>query len=244
MTHQLHGAIYEVALLFPAFLMIFTFRGFFRALFARIAGDNTAWHEGFLTFNPLAHVDLYGMLIMLLVLFFIQGFFPGPGSFMLFAVLLSIVGVHWTISVPVEENNFKNYKLGVILTTFAGAFGCFVLAFLMMLISRFFPLGIFPEYAADSFKNLLAVVTHYSIFFGVLGMLPFPPFDAAAVLPFILPESMHDVIAWLEEYSFFIFLFLFLTPGVREIFFYFLNVLHMHIYAIFLGIIFLIGKLV
>ena len=35
----------EVAVLFPAFLIIFTFRGFFTALVAKLMGDSTAYDE-------------------------------------------------------------------------------------------------------------------------------------------------------------------------------------------------------
>ena len=50
-------------------------------------------------------------------------------------------------------------------------------------------------------------------------MIPIPPFDGGTLLPYILPSHFYDVIGWLEDHSLFILLFLFLVPGVRDVFF-------------------------
>lgn len=217
--HHVSESINFIALLFPAFLMVFTFRGFFRALAARWAGDETAYNEGFLTLNPLAHVDLYGMIIVLFVLFFIGGIFPGPATRPLLFVMLILVGVRWSIPVPIDESNFKNYKLGVLSTTLAGPMGCFMLAFLGLLAIHIFPTTMFPDYVFLTILKVFSLMADLAIFWGVIDLLPLPPFDGSRLLPFIFPPSMHDVLAWLEEYSLFIFLFLFFVPGVSDYFF-------------------------
>ena len=76
-------------------------------------GDDTAWHEGRVTLNPLNHIDLVGTVIFpLICIFLLQGVF-------LFG---------WAKPVPVNVNRFKNPRLDDFLTTFAGPFSNLLIA--------------------------------------------------------------------------------------------------------------------
>ncbi|MGL5327760.1 MAG: site-2 protease family protein, partial [Peptostreptococcaceae bacterium] len=61
---------------------------FGHALSAYMLGDNTAKSYGRLTLNPAKHIDPIGLIAMMLV------------------------RVGWAKPVPVNPNNFKNYKWG------------------------------------------------------------------------------------------------------------------------------------
>ncbi len=228
----------ELVILFPAFVLVFTARGFFKTLTANLMGDDTAKRSGFLTFNPLVHIDLFGLLIVLFVLFFLGGIFFGalPRAFLF--ILLILAGARWAIPVPIEEQNFRNYKLGVILTTLAGSVGNFFVALIFLYILSYFPFALFPQYVFISLIEIFNAIIDMSIFFGVLNLIPIPPFDGGRLLQFILPVFLHNVISWLEEYSLYILLALFFLPGVSNIFFKFLYILSMLIKQFLLFLVF------
>ena len=70
-------------------------------------GDTTARRAGRLTLNPMKHIDLVG-LVMLVTLHF-----------------------GWAKPVPVNMRNFRRPKLGMALTALAGPLGTGLLALLM-----------------------------------------------------------------------------------------------------------------
>ncbi len=237
-TNQLLGLLSELSILFPAFLLVFTCRGFFKALIAKLMGDDTAQQEGFLTLNPLAHINFFGLSVMLLLVFFIGGLFLGvfPRHFLF--IFLILLGARWTIPVPIVETNFKNYSLGVILTTLAGSFGNFILALVFLYILKYFPFQLIPQYAFITLVGIFNAIIELAIFFGVLDLVPIPPFDGGRLLEFILPSSWHYIITWLKEYSFYILLILFFLPGINTIFFKFLFILSIFIKKCLLFLVF------
>ena len=82
-------------------------------------GDNTAKNEGRLTLNPIKHIDIMGLLAM--IIFKFGGAKP----------------------VPVNMNNFKNPKSGMAITALAGPVSNLLLAALVLLVYGFVytPLG-------------------------------------------------------------------------------------------------------
>src|SRR4051812_19446859 len=109
----------DVAILFPAFLIVFSFRGFFKSWVAKIQGDETPADMGFLTLNPLAHVDVFGLLLVLGFLFVLGGLFPGTFSRAILFIFLIAIGARWTYPVPINELNFRKRVRGAVLTTLA-----------------------------------------------------------------------------------------------------------------------------
>ena len=48
-----------------SYMILVTLVGYFRALVAKLMGDDTAEHQGFLTLNPGVHVDLFGLILLI-----------------------------------------------------------------------------------------------------------------------------------------------------------------------------------
>lgn len=209
----------DVAILFPAFLIVFTFRGFARALVAKWMGDDTAYEQGFVTLNPLAHVDVFGLSIILLVIFLLGGLFGATLPRAMLLILLIFMGIRWTFPIPVEEKNFKSLKRGAILTILAGPLGGFVVAFIFLYLRKYIPYDLMPIYAVKSIIEICEMVIDLAVFFGVLDLLPIPPFDGGKLLRFFLPYSKRGFLDWLEEYSLYIMLALFFLPVVSDVFF-------------------------
>ena len=69
---------------------------FGHAYSAHLLGDDTAKMYGRMTLNPAKHLDIMGLIAML------------------------IVHIGWAKPVPVNPNNFKNYKVGNVIVSLAG----------------------------------------------------------------------------------------------------------------------------
>ncbi|MEI6040275.1 MAG: site-2 protease family protein [Candidatus Berkelbacteria bacterium] len=86
------------------------------AYMAHLLGDDTAKHMGRLTLNPLAHLDLWGSILML------------------------VAGFGWGKPVMVNPLHFENPKLDNITVALAGPVSNFLLACLLGLLIRFIPM--------------------------------------------------------------------------------------------------------
>ncbi len=235
---QLLSALSEVVILLPVFLIIFTWRGFIQALFAKLMGDTTPEEDGFLTLNPTAHIDLLGLLTILGVFFIISAFFTGAIPRTVLLMMLVIMGVRWTHPVHVDETRFTHYRLGGIVTSLAGPIGNLFLAFISVGILKLLLQMTLAQYALISLLEILKNLISIAIFFGVIDLIPLPPFDGGKILRFALPYKMQHIVQWLEEYSFFIMLVLFFAPGVSSIFFGGLHVVSTIIKSFFFSIFF------
>jgi len=223
MSAQFADLVRDVAILFPAFLFVFTFRGFFKAWVAKIMGDKTAYVTGFLTLNPVAHVDVFGLLIILLGLFLIGGMLPGLLPRALLFLMLIALGVRWTFPIPINERNFSNRRRGMIVTTLAGPAGNFFLALIFLYLRIYLPFHLLSFNVAIPLAQVCSAVTEMAIYFGVIDLIPIPPFDGGYLLAYLAPPSFQDTVRILEQYSLFILLSLFLLPGVSDLFFGFLS---------------------
>ncbi|MCK4265463.1 site-2 protease family protein [Candidatus Babeliales bacterium] len=213
MNNTLLAALNIAAIFLPSLILVLTFRGFFRALIAKLLGDRTAYNEGFMTLNPVAHIDLFGLLLIIFVLLIIGGLLPGFAHALLLIALI-FMGVRWSYEVPIDTSNFKHKKGGLVLISLAGFIGNCVLALLFMYIRKYFPFGKLPFHAIDPIASLFVAVVDLSIFFGVFNLLPIPPFDGSILLSSLLKPSSYNILHKLEEYSLYILMFLFLFGGV------------------------------
>jgi len=220
MSHHLMASLRDVSILFPSFLAVFTFRGFAKSLVAKIMGDDTSSKNGFLTLNPLAHVDIIGLSIILALVFFLGSMFPGEMHRSVLIILLIFMGVKWTKTVPFDVRKFKNIKSGTILTMLASSIGSIFVALIFLYLQKYLPVNAISIGAYKTFISIFSMIIDVSVFFCVLDLLPIPPFDGAKVLQFLLPYSKQGIITWLEQNSFIIVFVLFFVPIVSDIFFF------------------------
>lgn len=164
-------------------------------------GDPTARHAGRLTLNPIAHIDIWGTILMPIVLLIFSG-----GSF-LFA---------YAKPVPYNPYNLSNQKWGPALVGLAGPAANFSVAVVFGLLVRFLE--------PSSFTSLLAIIAYANILLMVFNLVPIPPLDGSKVLFALLPDSMENLKINLERYGFIILLififyfFSWITPVMSWIF--------------------------
>lgn len=150
-------------------------------------GDPTAKYSGRLTLNPLRHLDMFGSIILPLLLFI-------SGSPFLFG---------WAKPVPVNPNNFSDKKYGDIKVSVAGPLSNFALAIVFGLMIRFMP-GLSYIYAPIVFIN---------IWLGIFNLIPIPPLDGSWILFNFFPASMRGAEVFLRQYGFIILFFLIIFGG-------------------------------
>ena len=144
-------------------------------------GDPTAKNAGRLTFNPLAHADPVGTIMLPILLM----------------VVRSPVIFGWAKPVPVNPRNFRNPRLGMFLTSLAGPAANFLLAIIFAVI---FKAGHFPQHSL--IWNFLLMGILISLVLGVFNLLPIPPLDGANILFSILPSRMYKYFVMVERYGF------------------------------------------
>lgn len=142
-------------------------------------GDNTAKLKGRLTMNPLAHVDPFGALMVLLV------------------------GFGYAKPVPVNIGRFKRGKRKqyMALTAFAGPVSNLIMAtiftfFYCMIYYKFLHLGESIVYVA----LFLSVAAQINISLAVFNLLPIPPLDGSRILNAVLPDRIYFKLMQYERY--------------------------------------------
>jgi Zn-dependent protease len=149
-------------------------------------GDPTAKSFGRLTLNPLAHIDLFGTVILPLLMFLFTGW--------VFA---------YAKPVPYNPLLLKDQRWDPVKIALSGPASNFILAIAMGLLFRLMPLSIFGS------------VLHYfvtaNVILGTFNMMPIPPLDGSKLLFALLPSSLEQLRITLERFGFVILLaFLFL----------------------------------
>lgn len=171
-------------LAFPGRILAISAHEFAHAWMADRCGDPTARMYGRLTLNPLRHLDLVGTLMMLLL------------------------GFGWARPVPVNPNNFRNYRRDDLKVSLAGItmnLILFVLGFIAVSImaviaimktgqADFFELARYavnlnPEFISAMLGvvpgyiyQMLVYFVYVNISLAIFNLLPIPPLDGYHVL--------------------------------------------------------------
>jgi len=162
-----------------AIIIAITVHEFSHAAAAYYLGDPTAKNEGRLTLNPLAHLDLWGTLLL---------FFAGFG---------------WGKPVPFNPYNLRSPRYAPAFISLAGPLANLLMVVLFALLLKFiYPvLGLGEENALFQFLYFLIVINALLM---VFNLLPVPPLDGSKLLFAVLPPSLTRVKLFLEQYGFFI----------------------------------------
>lgn len=216
----------------PGFILFLCFRGLCQAWTSRKLGDPTAYLQGYMTMNPTKHINLIGLLFLL------------------------IFGFGFSNPVPVNTRNFKNIKrdnafqilsspVSGILLMFISALAFYVMWFvgykldlIHLTTGLLFDtetctmvnvIGRFRYYILNVYNNpysilsrcavygtgavmynailcILARTVTISVFLSVFFMLPLPGFDGYKLIANFLPYKAYSTLYKIEKYSMFIFI--------------------------------------
>ena len=163
-------------------------------------GDNTAYHMGRVTFNPIKHIDPFGTIILPGMLLIISG---GTATF------------GYAKPVPVNFWNLRRWRRDTVLVATAGPASNLILAFLSALLFHAIPM--FPEYIQSWVRATLFASMVINLILFVFNMLPLLPLDGGRIMVAILPSPLGQLFARLERVGFAIILAtLFVLPWLGE----------------------------
>lgn len=162
-------------------------------------GDSTAARMGRLTLNPIAHIDLFGTIILPLLLIVARAPF-------LFG---------YAKPVPVNFHNLGRPKRDMVWVALAGPATNILLAVGSILIMKhLLPL----DMPRDSFLAPLGYMMEASVAINVVlavfNAFPIPPLDGGRVMVGLLPEPYSSMLARVEPYGFLIILVLLMTDAL------------------------------
>jgi Zn-dependent protease len=180
---------------FPILIAI-TFHEVSHGYVAYKLGDPTAKMLGRLTLNPIAHIDIFGTILLPLMLVVATN-----GQF--------VFG--YAKPVPINPMNFKNPRQGMAVSAAAGPLTNIVLAFFSVLILKLVvvPLAsVMPVSVTETVLRPIALIFKASVEMNVVlaafNMIPIPPLDGGRVLAGLLPSRQAISLNKIEPFGFII----------------------------------------
>ncbi len=217
-----------LALVALPLLLAITLHEVAHAYVANRCGDNTAAMMGRLSFNPLKHIDLFGTILLPASLLLLSHYAGGPPL---------VFG--WAKPVPINPNNFKQWRRDQALVAAAGPASNILMSFLWALIMKcvmlFAPAQ--PSGAETDILVFLVLAAQYGIIinlvFAVLNMIPLPPLDGARIVAALLRGRAAYYYAQIEPYGMWILLAALLLGLLGKVLFPIVALLRAMIYGIF-----------
>lgn len=180
---------------------------------AHLRGDDTARILGRLTLNPVAHIDIFGTIILPIAFYTMTGF--------LFA---------YAKPVPVNFGNLRNPRKDMILVAAAGPLTNVALAILSSLALK--SLGMLSPGSLVAFHanvggntavspGVFMLPMMYMLYFSIvlntilaiINLIPIPPADGGRIVVGLLPEPASTTYAGIETYGMLILVFiLYMNP--------------------------------
>jgi len=149
----------------PVILIALTVHEYSHGYIAWLRGDNTAKNEGRLTFNPIAHLDLIGTIML----------FFGPFG--------------WAKPVPVNAQNLDNPKRDIIFVSIAGPVSNMILALIFGYTYRFLNYVQLPAEILPYFREFFTLSILINIGLSFFNLLPVPPLDGSNIVIGLLPHN-------------------------------------------------------
>ncbi|MDE0040661.1 MAG: site-2 protease family protein [Candidatus Poribacteria bacterium] len=190
---------FEAILRVIQFIVLLTFHEWGHAKAALMLGDPTAKDEDRLTFNPAAHIDIIGTVILPLLGTLFGGAFFG-----------------WAKPVPVDPRNLKNPKRDLMIIAAAGPVMNIICAFVILLAVKLLVEFVGPSIHREIYSQL-QLSALISVFLAAFNMLPLFPLDGFSVVYGLLPWKQAQAFDRLRPYGMMILLGIIFLPNLLRI---------------------------
>ena len=152
------------AMLIIALIISLTFHEFGHAAVAKAFGDNTAERAGRLTLNPIAHIDLFGLLLVM------------------------VVGFGYAKPVPTNPRNFTAPSADLWVAA-AGPFMNLLLAILVWNLYLGMVAAGNPFFAGQQVFVFCLLLAQINLLLMIFNLIPIAPLDGHYILPYFLPDK-------------------------------------------------------
>lgn len=157
---------------------------------AHKCGDDTAYMNGRVTLNPIAHLDPMGALSML------------------------FIGYGWAKAVPVNFRNLRKPRRDIALVSLAGPVSNLILALVFTVLYTaaqvFLPANTFTTILFAAFY----LTATLNVGLAVFNLIPLPPLDGSKVLACLLPPTTAAKYLMWERYFYIVMLVLVLGRNI------------------------------
>jgi len=175
--------LYQISIWAIPAIVAITFHEASHGFVAHLLGDDTAWRQGRVSFNPLVHIDPFGTVLLPIMMLMLRSPF-------LFG---------YAKPVPVNFRALRHPRLGTILVAAAGPGMNLLLATIAAL--AFHVVGYVPapgaQWLAANLKNALLL----NVILAIFNLLPIPPLDGGRILVGILPSALARIMSRAEPYG-------------------------------------------
>ncbi len=158
------GEVLLFAVLLAALILSLTCHEFGHALVAKLHGDPTAERAGRLTLNPLAHIDLMGLFMVVLV------------------------GFGYAKPVPTDPRNFRSKRADLWVAAAGPAMNLLLAALAWNFFLTMRMNGV-EYFAARGPETFFVVLVQVNLLLMVFNLIPLGPLDGHYILPHFLPAG-------------------------------------------------------
>lgn len=153
-------------------------------------GDDTAKRMGRLTLNPIKHIDIFGLLMMIVFKF------------------------GWAKPVPVNMRMFRNPKRGMALTAIAGPVSNVLIAACALVLYGALYAFLYDSAIGVYFLEMILLTAYISIAFAVFNIIPIPPLDGSKVLFSLVSDETYEKLMRYEKYGMLLLILLVATDAL------------------------------
>lgn len=196
--------VIQVCLMIAAFIPAIVLHECAHAYAAYKLGDPTAKNAGRLTLNPVAHVDLFGTIIL-------------PGCLIAMSMLGGGLGLMFGYAKPVPYNPryFKDVRQGELIVGLAGPASNLVMSLIGAAIAWG---GIYLYQGLATMPELGMYVWYFGTYFctvnlslAFFNLIPLPPLDGSSIIAVFLSDNALQTYYKVQQYSMFVLLLLILV---------------------------------
>lgn len=179
----------DIILFLPVLLFSVVLHEYAHGWQAMREGDDTAYMLGRLTLNPIPHIDLFGSILVPLMLVLARSSF--------------LIG--WAKPVPVNPRKYRDYRGGDIRVSLAGIVTNLILAVCatLLLIVLIHLQRLIPTLTPS--LGVLARMAQFGVLINLVlaffNLIPIPPLDGSHVMYHLLPPRLGMAYRNLQQYG-------------------------------------------